>query len=117
MVVISKSTFTHSYAKIWETLTAAMNRAKDAAKKATMKRGNSRAFRDMDIDPLFTSFKGRYQFQFIHKMHHMHIQQSVYARPCSVIVSYNAIHRIYVEFDTLLPNQPIALSIFLKINE
>ena len=59
MVVISKSTFTHSYAKTEENLTSAINKAKDAVEIAAKKGGHPCAFQTMDIDPFSTLFKGR----------------------------------------------------------
>ena len=62
MVVISKATFTHSYAKSRETLTSAINKAKDALEIAAKKGGHPCAFQTMGIDPLSTLFKGKYPF-------------------------------------------------------
>ena len=62
VVIISKSTFTHSYAKSVETLTSAIKKAKAAVEIAATKGGNPCAFQTMDIDPLSTLFKGRFPF-------------------------------------------------------
>ena len=62
VVVNSKSTFTHSDAKTGQTLTSAINKAKNDAEEAAKTKGNSGAFQDMDIDPSSTSFKGKYPY-------------------------------------------------------